>query len=120
MEWISHYYLSNNLWVYSNILLIPPFLLACINRIRNPDINTPLWTDHITRALLIYTWLYYAYDIPVKLAVDGADSLCERAFLIHHLATLFVLPPIVLNKYIPWWVHPIGFLHGLVMALPDL
>jgi hypothetical protein len=119
MDWTNHYYLSNNLWVYSNAALIIPFTVCCINRLRNPDINKSLWTDHITRTLLIYTWLYYVYDIPVKFAVDGASTICTRTFFIHHFSTLLVLPPIILNTYIPWWVNPIGFLHGFVMLFPD-
>ena len=31
-----------------------------------------------------------------------------------------MLPPIIFNSYVPWWVNPIGFLHGLVMNYPDI
>ena len=45
IDWVYHYYMSNNIWVYGNIVLILPFVIACVNRFLNPDINKKLWTD---------------------------------------------------------------------------
>jgi hypothetical protein len=119
IDWGFHYYLSNNIWVYGNLVLIAPFVIACLNRLRRPDINTPLWTDHLSRVFLVFTCLYYVYDIPVKYFVDGGDTICQKGFFIHHVASLFIIPPLILNSYIPWWANPIGFLHGFCLAFPE-
>ena len=119
IDWNFHYYLSNNIWVYGNLVLIVPFLISCANRIRHPDINQKLWTDHLARVFLIFTVFYYLYDIPVKYIVDGGDTLCQKGFFVHHVASLFIIPPIILNNYIPWWANPIGFLHGFCLLFPE-
>ena len=120
IDWTFHYYLSNNIWVYSNILLILPFLIACFNRFRHPDINKTLWTDHLCRYALVFTTLYYLYDIVIKYTVDGGDTICQKGFFIHHISSVFIIPPIFLNSYIPWWSNPIGFLHGFCLAFPEI
>jgi hypothetical protein len=117
LQW--HYYLSNKIWVYGNAVLILPFIIACICRFRNPDINKRLWTDHLARVFLVFTWLYYLYDIPVKYFVDGGDTLCQKGFFVHHISSLFIMPPLFLNSYIPWWANPIGFLHGFCIYYPE-
>lgn len=119
VDWQFHYYLSNNIWVYGNLVLILPFVIACVNRLRHPDIKVKLWTDDLARVFLIFTCLYYVYDMPVKYFVDGGDTICQKGFFIHHVASLFIIPPIILNSYIPWWANPIGFLHGFCLAFPE-
>jgi hypothetical protein len=119
VDWKFHYYLSNNIWVYGNQILILPFVIACVNRIRHPDINQKLRTDHLSRFFLILTCLYYVYDVPVKYFVDGGNTICQKGFFIHHIASILVIPPLIFNSYIPWWVNPIGFLHGLCIAFPE-
>lgn len=119
IDWQYHYFASNNIWVYGNIAMIIPFLVACINRMRNPDMKKYLWTDDVSRFMLILTCLYYIYDIPVKYVVDGGDTLCQKGFFVHHVASLFIITPIIINRYIPWWSNPIGFLHGFCIAFPE-
>lgn len=117
------YYGLNNIWYYGNIIMIAPFLIAGIWRFLNRgshDLKKHLWTDHITRVLLIFTETYYVFDIIVKYQIDGIDRFCDKAFLIHHIGTLMLLPPLFLNRYIPWWVNPIGFMHGFLIAFPRL
>lgn len=117
-DFMFHYYLSNNIWVYGNLILIVPFLISCVNRLRNPDINKYLWTDNLARFFLVFTCLYYIYDVPVKYLVDGGNTICQKGFFIHHISSLFIIPPIILNSYIPWWANPVGFLHGFCLLFP--
>jgi hypothetical protein len=119
IDWHYQYYLSNRIWVYGNVVMILPFIFSCICRFRNPDLNKKLWTDHIARFFLLLTWFYYIYDIPIKYFVDGGHTICQKGFFIHHVASLFILPPIMFNNYIPWWANPIGFLHGLCIYYPE-
>lgn len=51
--------------------------------------------------------------------IDGGDTICQKSFFIHHIASLFVISPLFLNEYIPWWANPIGFLHGFCIWFPD-
>ena len=119
IDWMGHYYLSNKIWVYGNIVLILPFIIAFFARLLNPDINKKLWTDHLSRVFLFLTWVYYIYDLPIKWTIDGGDGICLKSFYIHHLSSLFIIPPLFLNEYIPWWVNPIGFLHGFCIYYPE-
>lgn len=119
IDWSWHYYNSNNIWVYGNLVLILPFVIACVARYMNTDINKPLWTDHLSRVFLVFTWLFYIYDIPIKYVIDGGDTICQKSFFIHHIASLFIIPPLFLNSYIPWWANPIGFLHGFCIWFPE-
>jgi hypothetical protein len=117
------YYPLNTIWVYGNILMIVPFLTSAVIRLYNKgdhDLKRNLWTDHLCRVLLIFTEIFYIFDILVKYRVDGIDHFCEKTFLIHHVGTLFLLPPLFLNRYIPWWVSPVGFMHGFLLAFPQL
>merc|ERR1712048_1535599 len=91
IEW--HYYNSNRIWVYGNLVMILPFIISCLVRYRHPQMDKPLITDYSTRVLLVFTWLYYLYDIPVKYLVDGGDTICQKGFFIHHVASLFIMPP---------------------------
>lgn len=59
-----------------NILMIPPFLISCIVRFFNQDINKYLWTDHLARIFLFVSWVFYIYDMTVKYPVDGAETIC--------------------------------------------
>lgn len=77
LEWL--YYPLNNIWVYGNILFIVPFLIATVNRMRNKGDHTLthyLWTDHLCRVILIFTCIFYVFDIVVKYEVDGVDEFC--------------------------------------------
>lgn len=42
-----------------------------------------------------------------------------KAMYIHHFAGIFVLASLFLNSYIPWWTCPLGFMHGICIALPE-
>ena len=119
VDWMYHYYMSNNLWVYGNVVLIAPFIIACVFRFFNTDIKKKLWTDELARIFLILTCAYYIYDTPVKYFVDGGDTICLKAFYIHHISSLFIIPPIIFNSYIPWFANPIGFLHGFCIFFPE-
>ena len=119
IDWQHHYYLSNNIWVYGNTVLILPFIIACVNRYINSDINKHLWTDHLSRIFLVLTCAYYVYDVPVKYMMDGGDTICQKAFFIHHVASMFIIPPLFMNDYIPWFANPIGFLHGFCIFFPE-
>lgn len=66
------YYFSNKFWIVANVIMIPPFLIACVNRFFNQDINKHLWTDHLARIFLFISWVFYFFDIAVKYPVDGA------------------------------------------------
>jgi hypothetical protein len=119
IDWIAHYYLLNNFWVYYNLICIVPFVVACINRYRNPEIETHLFTDHVSRIFLLVPCIYYVFETVVKYVVDGGDSICQKAVFIHHIVSLFIILPLVLNRYVPWWANPIGFLHGFLVFFPD-
>ena len=114
------YYGINIVWLWSNLILFFPFLYACVKRFRNQALDKSLWTDHLTRIGLAFTLVVYAADCIVKYIVDGDLSIPQKCLLIHHIASFFIIVPIITNKYIPWWVNPIGFLHGIIVFLPDL
>ncbi len=116
---MDHYYLANNFWINFNLFAILPFIIACINRYRNPDINTYLFTDHLSRWGMAITCLFYIYDSVVKYMVDGGQTICQKALLIHHISSEFIITPLFINSYIPWWANPIGFLHGFLVYFPD-
>lgn len=117
-EIMDYYYFANWLWITGNIAMIIPFLTSCFVRFFNQDINKYLWTDHFARFFLFFSWCFYIFDMIVKYQVDGADTICEKAFFIHHGSSLILLPPLILNSYIPWWVCPIGFMHGFCINFP--
>jgi len=114
------YYLLNNIWVYGNIAMIIPFLIAGINRFfhKGKDLKHHLFTDHLARICLIFTISFYIIETIVKYPIDGADTVCKKTFLIHHMGSILIIAPLIINKYIPWWVNPIGFMHGFLMAWP--
>ena len=116
------YYLLNNFWVYSNIWMILPFLISGLNRFlhRGRNLHHHLWTDYITRILMFVTWVFYLVDTWVKYHADGIGTLCLKAFFIHHISSIFILPPLFINKYVPWWVSPIGWMHGFLLFLPHI
>ena len=74
----------------------------------------------MARVLLIICWFFYLADMAIKYPIDGAETICEKGLFIHHLATLFILPPMIINRYIPWWVNPIAFMHGFAIKFPEL
>ncbi len=115
---MDYYYLTNKVWVYGNLVLILPFIISCVFRFKQPDINKKLWTDHFARFFLFFSWAFYIVDMLVKYPVDGGDSICQKSFFIHHVGSLFIMPPLFLNRYIPWWSCPIGFLHGFAIYFP--
>ena len=119
IDLLWHYYKANQFWVYVNAFLITPFLVACFNRLRQPAFNKHLWTDHLSRLGLIVTVAFYPYEMAVKYAVDGGDSICQKGFFIHHVFSMFIITPLIINDYIPWWVNPIGFLHGFLIFFPE-
>lgn len=121
MSWteMDYYYLSNKVWVYGNIVLILPFIISCVFRFRQRELTKVLATDHLARVFLIFTWIYYMFDMVIKYKVDGGDSICQKSFFIHHVASLFIMPPLFLNRYIPWWACPIGFMHGFCIYFPE-
>ena len=51
--------------------------------------------------------------------MDGSDSICEKAVIMHHIASYFIIGPLILNKCIPWWVSPVGFIHGWIVYFDD-
>ena len=118
--WMDHYYFANSIWIDLNLLCILPFVGSCINRFRQPSIKIPLWTDHITRFFLSIQAIFYVYDTIVKYAVDGGDTICQKSLFIHHVASQFVILPVIFNSYVPWWINPVGFLHGLLVYFPNL
>lgn len=119
-ELMPLYYFLNDFWIKFNVFAILPFLFACGMRLRYPQLSKKLWSDHISRVLIAISWFFYLADIAVKYQVDGADSVCQKGLFIHHFGSLFILPPLVLNSYIPWWVNPIGFMHGFAIRFPEL
>ena len=56
--------------------------------------------------------------MPLKYLVDGADSLCEKGFFIHHIGSSILVLPFVINNYQGWWLNPVGFMHGFCIAFP--
>lgn len=119
IDWQRHYYIANNLWVNINLLGIVPFLVACLNRLRHPSTKVHLFTDHLSRLFLAITCLFYVYDVTVKYMVDGVETVCQKALLIHHVASEFIIIPLVVNRYIPWWANPVAFLHGFLIYFPE-
>lgn len=117
---MDYYYGINNVWLWSNLFLIPPFIYACYKRFRNQSFSVSLWTDHLSRFGLAFTLLIYIFDSTIKYIADGDQSICQKTLLIHHIASFFIILPIIMNSYIPWWVNPIGFLHGIIVFFPDL
>ena len=116
---MANYYFINKLWIDANTIAIIPVFISCVFRFFNQNINKNLLTDHLTRICLIFMWIYYFFDMYYKYPVDGSDSICEKAFYIHHIASLVIVPPLFLNRYIPWWVCPIGFMHGFCIKFPE-
>lgn len=100
--------------------MVPCFLISCFIRFYNQDLKKHLWTDHLSRLFLFVSWAFYIFDMAVKYPVDGAETICEKAFFVHHGASLFIMPPLFLNDHIPWWVGPIGFMHGFNINFPHL
>lgn len=119
IDWQWHYYKANQYWVSVNPTCIIPFIIACICRFRDISVKKYLWTDHLARSYLGMTCFFYVYDSIVKYMFDGADTVCEKSLYIHHISSLFIIVPIVINSYIPWWANPIGFLHGFLVYFPD-
>jgi hypothetical protein len=66
----------NYLWIYGNIAMTFPFLASGIWRFLHRKSCEPLWTDHVVRVLLIFSWLFYVLDILVKTSTLGADGVC--------------------------------------------
>ena len=113
------YYAINSFWILFNLFVIVPFGIAFIFRFRNPSIATPLWTDHLARLGLTCTMIFYVFDTTIKSYVDGVETVCQKATLIHHAASFFIIGPLVYNSYIPWWVNPVGFVHGYIVYFDD-
>ena len=116
---MANYYFINKIWINANVYAIIPFLISCIVRFFNQDINKNLWTDHFARIGLIFSWAFYIIDMYFKYPIDGSDSICEKAFYIHHIGSLLIFPPLFLNRHISWWICPIGFLHGFCIKFPE-
>jgi len=112
------YYILNNIWYYGNLLMMPLFFISMVCRFRQPSIKKALWTDHLARVCLIFTTVFYVFDIYVKYQIDGGDTICQKSFFVHHFSSLFLLPPLFINSYIPWFVNPVGFLHGICIFFP--
>lgn len=119
MDLNEAYFLLNNIWYYGNLTMMPLFFISMIFRWKNPSIHKHLWTDHFARVCLIFTVIFYVFDIYVKYQVDGGDTICQKSFFIHHGWSLLLLPPLIINDYIPWWVNPVGFLHGICIFFPE-
>ena len=98
--------------------MIPFFMIACLNRFLNSSLTVKLKTDLFSKFLMLVTIIFYAMDTTVKYLVDGADGICERAFIMHHVAAIIILIPMILHSYVPWWLNPIGFMHGFCVVLP--
>ena len=84
------YYFANRLWIDANAVMIIPFMISCVVRFFNQDVNKYLWTDHFARFFLFFTCVFYIFDVYVKYQVDGSDTICEKAFYIHHLSSLII------------------------------
>ena len=119
LDIMTFYYFLNKFWLDFNLFFILPFLVSCINRYLHPDINKVLLTDHIARVLLIVCCIFYLFDMIVKYPVDGADSICEKAFFVHHCSSLVLFPILFMNRYIPWWVDTICVMHGFCIYWPE-
>ena len=70
------YYGINLFWIWFNLLVIVPFFIAFVQRLRNRSMKVTLWTDHLSRIGLTITLAFYAIDTAVKSYVDGTDSVC--------------------------------------------
>lgn len=114
------YFILNNIWYYGNLAMMPLFMISMINRFRNPEMSKNLWTDHLARVCLAFTTVFYVFDIYVKYHIDGGDTICQKSFLVHHISSLFLIPPLYLNRYIPWFVNPVGFFHGIAIFYPEI
>lgn len=119
-EFMYYYYLVNQFWINFNVFAIAPFLFVCWMRWRSPQLDKKLWSDHIARVLLVITELFYLVDMTVKYKIDGAETICEKGVFIHHLGSVLIIPPMIINNYIPWWVNPIAFMHGFSIYFPEL
>ena len=96
------YYFLNFIWIWFNLLVIIPFFISFIYRYKNQKISKYLWTDHLSRTCLLLTLFYYLIDFIVKAYIDGTETICQKALLIHHIASFFIIGPLVYNSYIPW------------------
>ncbi len=105
--------------MYGNLIMILPYIISCIFRIKNMDINIKLWTDHFARLFMVFSIVFYLYEMVIKYVVDGGDTICQKGFFIHHISSLFIITPLIINHYIPWWANPIGFLHGFCIYFPE-
>ena len=99
--------------------MIPLCIIPMICRLMRPQFPKHLWTDHLTRACELFGWTFYLFEVYVKYRVDGADSICQKAFFVHHIGSILLVPPLVLNDYMGWWQNPVGFLHGFCLAFPN-
>ncbi len=97
MDLTTCYYSLNNIWYYGNIAMMPLFLISMIARFKHPSIHTKLPTDHLARICLIFTVLFYIADVLVKHEIDGGETICQKALFIHHVASLVLIPPLVVN-----------------------
>ncbi len=109
------YYFLNIFWIWFNLLVIIPFFISFIYRYRNQKVSQYLWTDHLSRISLFLTLVYYFFDSIVKAFVDGTQTICQKALLIHHIASFFIISPLIYNSYIPWEVDAVGFIHGYIV-----
>lgn len=119
MNIMTVYFAINHFWIWFNLFAVVPFVVAFIFRLRNQSMDKNLSTDHLARFGLIITLVFYLVDSLVKGYVDGTESICQKAMLIHHVASFFIIIPLVINSYIPWWVNPIGFIHGWIVFFDD-
>ena len=117
---MANYYFINKIWINGNVVMFLPFSISCIVRLFNKDKSKSLWTDHFARICLIFSWTFYIFDMYYKYPIDGSDSICEKAFYIHHIASLAIFPPLFINKNIPWWICPIGFMHSICIKFPEI
>lgn len=113
------YYAINYFWIWFNLFVILPFFIACVCRYLNVSRSKYLWTDHLSRIGLTITLMFYVIDTAVKSYVDGTDTICQKAVIMHHIASFFIIGPLILNEYIPWWVNPVGFVHGYIVFWDD-
>lgn len=120
IDWMKYYYILNTFWVNFNPVGVIPLIIACINRYNNPSIDKKLLTDYIPRFFYLVTCIFYVFDNLVKYAVDGGETLCQKALFIHHTASQFIILPLVFNNYMPWWANPVGFLHGFLVYFPEM
>ncbi len=71
MDIMTIYYSINLFWIWFNLIVIVPFVIAFVARLRNSSFRTKLWTDHLSRLGLTLTLVFYAVDTAVKSYVDG-------------------------------------------------